>query len=62
MPLEPAERTLFEQWSREDPPDAWEIERNDRIRAIQGTRPANPVLPLPRGGEALSQHAIAGPM
>lgn len=27
---------LFTAWSRQDPPDAWEIERNKRIKAIQG--------------------------
>ena len=27
---------LFTAWSRQDPPDAWEIERNRRIKAIQG--------------------------
>ncbi len=37
MSLETAERATFEQWNREDPPDAWEIERNNRIRTIQGT-------------------------
>jgi deoxyribonuclease-1 len=26
---------LYTAWSRMDPPDAWEIERNRRIRAIQ---------------------------
>ena len=27
---------LYTAWSRMDPPDAWEIERNWRIKAIQG--------------------------
>ncbi len=27
---------LYTAWSRMDPPDAWEIERNRRIKAIQG--------------------------
>jgi len=27
---------LYTAWSRQDPPDAWEIERNRRIKAIQG--------------------------
>lgn len=30
------QRRLFEAWSRDDPPDARERERNDRIRRIQG--------------------------
>ena len=27
---------LFAAWSRQDPPDGWEVERNRRIKAIQG--------------------------
>jgi deoxyribonuclease-1 len=27
---------LYTAWSRQDPPDAWEVERNRRIEAIQG--------------------------
>lgn len=27
---------LFTAWSRQDPPDAWEVEHNRRIKAIQG--------------------------
>jgi deoxyribonuclease-1 len=30
------QRKLFEVWNKEDPPDAWEVERNERIKAIQG--------------------------
>ena len=30
------DRQLFTAWSRMDPPDAWEIERDRRIKAIQG--------------------------
>ncbi len=30
------DRQLYTAWSRQDPPDAWEIERNRRIKAIQG--------------------------
>ena len=30
------DQQLFTAWSRQDPPDAWEIERNRRIKAIQG--------------------------
>lgn len=29
-------RRLYEAWDREDPPDAWEMERNRRIQEIQG--------------------------
>jgi deoxyribonuclease-1 len=30
------DRQLFTAWSRQDPPDTWEIERDRRIKAIQG--------------------------
>ena len=30
------DRQLYTAWSRQDPPDTWEIERNRRIKAIQG--------------------------
>ena len=30
------DQQLYTAWSRQDPPDAWEIERNRRIQAIQG--------------------------
>jgi deoxyribonuclease-1 len=35
MALTGDERAVFEQWNRDDPPDDWEIERNELIRAIQ---------------------------
>jgi deoxyribonuclease-1 len=30
------DRQLFTAWSRQDPPDQWEIERNGRIKSLQG--------------------------
>jgi deoxyribonuclease-1 len=30
------DRQLYTAWSRQDPPDAWEVERTRRIKAIQG--------------------------
>jgi deoxyribonuclease-1 len=36
--LPQGQRDLMTQWDREDPPDAAERNRNDRIEAIQGTR------------------------
>ncbi len=30
------DQQLYTAWSRQDPPDAWEVERNRRIQAIQG--------------------------
>ncbi len=35
MTLTTEERSLFEEWNREDPPDEWEIERNRRVKEIQ---------------------------
>jgi deoxyribonuclease-1 len=34
--LSKGETRLLEVWSRADPVDAWELERNRRIRAVQG--------------------------
>ncbi|HSO35855.1 MAG TPA: endonuclease, partial [Labilithrix sp.] len=34
--VDDAHRALFDTWDREDPPDAWERERNKRIAARQG--------------------------
>ena len=34
--LSAQDRQLFTAWSRQDPPDAWEQTRNQRIAAIQG--------------------------
>ncbi len=30
------DQQLYTAWSRQDPPDAWEVERTRRIKAIQG--------------------------
>jgi deoxyribonuclease-1 len=30
------DQQLYTAWSRQDPPDAWEVERNRLIKAIQG--------------------------
>ncbi len=40
--LDEAHRALFLRWSAEDPPDAWEIERNRRIAERQGNE--NPFI------------------
>lgn len=37
-----SQRQLFEAWSRMDPPDAWELERDRRLEAATGA--ANPIL------------------
>jgi len=42
MKIGKKDRRLFEIWSRQDPVDAWEIERNLRIAAIQGN--SNPFV------------------
>lgn len=36
MKLSPQELNKFSAWNKEDPVDAWEIEKNKRIKAIQG--------------------------
>ena len=36
MQLNSAEQQLFERWNRLDPPDAWEVERNQLIGKITG--------------------------
>lgn len=40
--LDDAHRALFDRWDAEDPPDAWERERNVRIAERQGS--ANPFI------------------
>jgi len=41
----PQSLSLLLQWHREDPPDRWEIERNDYIQTIQKNR--NPFVDMP---------------
>ncbi|WP_227657588.1 endonuclease [Candidatus Magnetaquicoccus inordinatus] len=36
LPISETQRKLFERWDKEDPVDAWERERNRRIKALQG--------------------------
>lgn len=36
MKLSPQELNKFSTWNKEDPVDAWEIEKNKRIKVIQG--------------------------
>ena len=45
--LSKGETRLLEVWSRADPVDAWELERNRRIRAVQGF--GNPYVEAARG-------------
>ncbi len=40
--LDDAHRSLFDGWDAEDPPDAWELERNRRIEELQGN--GNPFI------------------
>ena len=37
-----SQRAMFESWSKQDPPDSWERERNKRVAKIQGV--ANPFI------------------
>ena len=52
--LDPKHRQLFERWSRDDPPDAWERERNGAIAQHQGN--ANPFIEGPSGALAEDAH------
>ncbi len=36
MALTLEERERFRRWDREDPPDSWERQRNEKVKAIQG--------------------------
>jgi len=38
IPISPAQRQMFLDWSRDDPVDAWERLRDERIEAAQGNR------------------------
>ncbi len=40
--LDEPHRTLFARWSADDPPDAWERERNRKIGELQGNE--NPFI------------------
>ncbi|MFA7084898.1 MAG: endonuclease [Arcobacteraceae bacterium] len=41
MKISKQEKQLFEAWDKLDPVDAWEIERNKRIKKIQGAENKN---------------------
>lgn len=45
LPINDTQRTLFETWAKEDPVDEWELERHNRIKAIQGN--GNPFVESP---------------
>jgi deoxyribonuclease-1 len=71
--LSDQDRQLFAAWSRQDPPDAWEVERNRRIKAIQGKGnrfienyaalfgKAAPVVAAPTPAPAASAPVVANP-
>lgn len=42
LELRPEDIDRFEKWHEEDPPNPWEIERNERIRRLQGA--GNPLI------------------
>jgi deoxyribonuclease-1 len=55
LKLEPETVQLMVSWNNEDPPSSQEIERNDRIEALQGRR--NPYIDTPERAERLlSKH------
>lgn len=45
VPLSRREIEMYLDWHRSDPPDAWEIERDKRIEAMQGN--SNPYVSIP---------------
>lgn len=61
LPLSPAQVAQFEAWHEEDPPNAWEVQRNRRVAAVQGV--SNSFLPMmaPAGGEEEPEKAPAAP-
>lgn len=54
LTLEPDTLKLLVRWNREDPPSNQEIERNDRIEAVQGRR--NPFIDNPSLADKLLLH------
>ena len=44
LPLSPAQQAQFEAWHEADPPNAWEVQRNRRVAAVQGV--SNSFLPM----------------
>ncbi|MES2965229.1 MAG: endonuclease [Bdellovibrionota bacterium] len=50
--IEPIEEKFLKKWNREDPVDAHEAHRNDRIQQIQGNR--NPFVDHPELADAIS--------
>lgn len=44
LPLSPTQRAQFEAWHQEDPPSAWEVQRNRRVAAVQGI--SNSFVPM----------------
>ncbi|MGH1348291.1 MAG: endonuclease [Nannocystales bacterium] len=61
LPLTEAERTQFEAWHEADPPNAWEVQRNRRVAAVQGI--SNSFLPMmaPAGDEDVEPERAGAP-
>ena len=54
LKLEPGEIKMLIRWNREDPPSNQEVERNNVIESVQGTR--NPFIDNPSLADKLLQH------
>lgn len=52
LPIDPVQEAYLRKWNREDPVDAEELERNEKIAALQGNR--NPFVDYPELADKIS--------
>ena len=53
LPIDADLLVLLKQWNEDDPPDTYEIWRNDTINRLQGTR--NPFIGDPAVGNGVTE-------
>lgn len=51
LPLTAEEKARFEAWHQQDPPNAWEVQRNRRIAVLQGVSNSYVPMMAPAAGE-----------